>query len=457
MEQQDFCFKSLHLTNFRKFDQLSVSLDPELTVFVADNGAGKTSLLDALRLALFPVVDAFGEGPSVGIQDEDVRRFKSNGQSQSRMAKAEQAEIHVTAALEGLDYTWTRTRKSGEAKRTRDGRDTATVLEYVSRKRAAHIDFVKDGTKPPPTFPLIAYYGTGRLWGTSNLTMRRKRHAKDMAIPESAYADCLSTSANYELFKVWFEAVEGESRSEKDSGISSPYHPQALLDAVQFAVNGVLLESVGIKKLRWGFIEREILAIYEDDGQMPVNLLSDGVRSVLAMVADLAHRAARLNPHFGADACLKTPGIVMVDEIDLHLHPSWQQTIIDSLRRTFPKIQFILTTHSPQVLSSVFSHQIRHIADEGTISTPTFQTRGVESPAILAQVMGVDPLPAVEEARWVYDYTDLVNQGRGETEEACSLRSKILAHFGEAHPVMDDCRRAEALLKIRQMRRQGGV
>ena len=451
MEQNEFCFKKLSLTNFRKFENLSVSLDPELNVFVADNGAGKTSLLEALRLALFPIVDAFGEGPSIGIQEEDVQRFKD------WTAVAAQADISVTAAMNGRDYSWTRTRKNGKSSRTRDCRKISAVLKYVSQKRAAHVDSVKDDTKPPQTFPLIAYYGTGRLWGTSNLTMRRKRHAKDMAIPESAYADCLSTSANYELFKVWFEAAEGEARSEKDSGISSPYHPQSLLDAVQSAVKCVLRDSVGITKLKWSFIEREILVIYADGGQMPVNLLSDGVRSVLAMVADLAHRAVRLNPHFGADACQMTPGIVMVDEIDLHLHPRWQQTIVEALRRTFPKIQFIITTHSPQVLSSVFSHQIRYIADDGTIHTPTFQTRGVESPSILAQVMDVDPLPAVEEAKWVYDYTDLLNHGLGETDEARSLRAKILSHFGEAHPVMDDCRRAEALVKIRQMRRQGGV
>lgn len=443
MEQQDFCFKSLSLTNFRKFEQLSVSLAPELTVFVADNGAGKTSLLEALRLALFPVVDAFGEGPSVGIQEEDVLRFKD------WKAAAEQSEIGVTASVGGTAYFWTRTRKNKKSSRTRDGREIAAVLKYVAEKRAAHVEFVKGGTNQPPTFPLIAYYGTGRLWGTSKMTEGRKRHAKDMALPESAYADCLSMSANYELFKVWFKAAVEEARSEKDTGIPSPYHPHELLDAVQAAVHEALSETVGARMLYWDFYERKMLVIYEDGRRMPVDLLSDGVRSVLAMVADLAHRAARLNPHFGADACQKTPGIVMVDEIDLHLHPSWQQTIIDSLRRTFPKIQFILTTHSPQVLSTVDRDCIRILKDDGTVEMASEQTRGISSASILANEMAVSPIPDIDETRWLNEYMALIQDGMGDTAEALDLRERLIRHFGERHPEIERCDRFRQFIEIR--------
>lgn len=162
---------------------------------------------------------------------------------------------------------------------------------------------------------------------------------------------------------------------------------------------------------------------------------------MVALTADLAHRCASLNPEFGMDAPASTPGVVLIDEVDLHLHPSWQQKVIDLLQEAFADAQFIVTTHSPQVLSTVHKESVRvihHDESESRIALPPFQTRGVESADILAKVMSVDPIPRVREAGWLSDYREFIQDGRHQSSDAETLWSTLVEHFGVHHPVLDE-------------------
>ena len=113
------------------------------------------------------------------------------------------------------------------------------------------------------------------------------------------------------------------------------------------------MEDEDWQTITYDLNKSEVLAEAKDGRFLPLRLLSDGVRNMLAMVADMAYRAAMLNPHLGKDAAKETPGIVLIDEIDLHLHPSWQRVVVEALHRTFPNIQFIATTHSPFIIQSL--------------------------------------------------------------------------------------------------------
>ena len=93
--------------------------------------------------------------------------------------------------------------------------------------------------------------------------------------------------------------------------------------------------------------------------RLPFSFLSDGYRNMVALVADVAWRAAVLNPHLGKDAAARSEGVVLIDEIDLHLHPRWQRRVLGNLRRTFPGLQFVTTTHSPQVIASARREEVR--------------------------------------------------------------------------------------------------
>ena len=178
---------------------------------------------------------------------------------------------------------------------------------------------------------------------------------------------------------------------------------------------------------------------------MPVEILSDGVRNAISMVADLAFRAYKLNPHLGANAALETPGVALIDEVDMFLHPSWQQTIIASLRKAFPKVQFIVTTHSPQVLSTVNRECIRLLGRAPTgkwfAVLPDQELKGVESELALLDAMHVNPIPPIAEAQWLADYTAKIETGSHEDATGLALREKLVTLYGAHHPVILDADR----------------
>ena len=143
----------------------------------------------------------------------------------------------------------------------------------------------------------------------------------------------------------------------------------------------------------------------------------------------------------------------MIDEVDMHLHPEWQQLILGALTDAFPLIQFIITTHSPQVLTTVKRESIRVLAqdEDGNWSAamPDEETKGVESATVLASVMGVDPVPNVPEAAELSRYRQMIQLRQQESVDAKDLRQKLDAHFGPRHHLMLDCDRMIRLAQFK--------
>jgi predicted ATP-binding protein involved in virulence len=132
---------------------------------------------------------------------------------------------------------------------------------------------------------------------------------------------------------------------------------------------------------------KELIVVMKTTGPQMFSNLSDGQRVMLTLIGDLARRALTLNPHLEKDVLKLTPGVVSIDELDLHLHPRWQRRVIHDLKRTFPMIQFIATTHSPQLVGEALPHEIR-ILDKGAAFTPP-RSFGIDSSRILEEVMHV--------------------------------------------------------------------
>ena len=217
----------------------------------------------------------------------------------------------------------------------------------------------------------------------------------------------------------------------------------ALIEAVRNATR-IVLGPTRWEELIWNSDHKRLDVKHPDYGLLPLSALSDGVRNMVALIADIARRCASLNPHLSEESARQTPGVLLIDEVDMHLHPRWQQLVIDLLRKAFPSMQMVLSTHSPHVLSTVGKESIRVIRlrdGRGVIETPTLQTRGVESADVLSSIMRVDPVPELEEARWLRDYRALIEDGRADSEESRLLLSKLVSHFGESHPVLLDCKR----------------
>jgi predicted ATP-binding protein involved in virulence len=201
------------------------------------------------------------------------------------------------------------------------------------------------------------------------------------------------------------------------------------LAVVRSAVDKAL-GPAGWHGLEWDFAEDTIVARHTEFGRLPVNILSDGIRNMIGLVADIAHRTARLNPHLRESAAVGTPGIVLIDEVDMHLHPQWQQVVLQSLQQAFPLIQFIVTTHSPQVLTTVRKENIRvFLRDEigaWTTAAPATSPLAHESGDALARIMDTNPRPEVPGILPdLHAYELLARAGKGDSEQAREIRTRL--------------------------------
>lgn len=444
--------EQLRIQNYRCFSDLSIQFHPKLTVLIAPNGAGKTTILDAARVALWPYVKGFDLGSQTGkgasIQLDDVRLARQeSGNMEPQVPSVISATGSILSGDEGL--TWVQTRE-----RMKPGTitlaDSATkVITALGKKMEAQVR-TPEGNGPL-TLPLVTYLGTSRLWYEGRFTSE----AEDIALDDSAYSrtsgylNCLSYSSSFKAFKVWYGWVYRSYREnqieamEKNTDLSEVGHRfAAAIQVVKSAVDALVRSATGWHSLEYSSSYNQKLVMSHDTlGVMPVDMLSDGLRNAIAMVADLAFRAYKLNPHLGAEAARQTPGVALIDEVDMFLHPSWQQTILQSLQTAFPSLQFIVSTHSPQVLSTIRRENIRVLANN-TAEIPLATTYGQPSGDVMQSVMLVDPLPPVAEAQQLARLTALVDQGLWEIPEATDLMRQLMLTLGPENARLQQLQRS---------------
>lgn len=454
----------LELDNFRCFSKCTIDLHPTLTVLVAENGRGKTAVLDAIGISLGLFVDTIADSKqSHGFDRSDVRRSRT---PEGVMAPVLPVELKAIGSADGVRLSWARAVNSLSKKRVRTtSRDAKTLVAAAEGLRNRLTGFVGGEREQPPPLPIVAFYGTGRLWSEHRLTEGKRRAGESTLGRLAGYRDSLSSSSSFKTFVDWYERMANAVKSTTSVALGPNERPEKLLAAVRDATR-IVLEPTRWRDIDWEFpaldengqpaAAGQLVVEHPDHGRLPLSVLSDGVRNMIALVADLAHRCARLNPQFGEKAAELTPGILLIDEVDMHLHPRWQQLVIGLLQRAFPAMQLVVSTHSPHVLSTVDVSSIRviRVADgEGSLETPKFQTKGVESADVLAMIMGVDPVPQVEEAKVLSEFRALIEDGAGEGPRAMELRSMLINHFGREHPLMLDCERLQRFQAFKRSRK----
>jgi predicted ATP-binding protein involved in virulence len=165
---------------------------------------------------------------------------------------------------------------------------------------------------------------------------------------------------------------------------------------------------------------------------LPLSAVSDGYRNMVALVADVAWRASVLNPHLGAGAAAQSEGVILIDEVDLHLHPQWQRRVLGDLRRTFPAMQLVTTTHSPQVLSSVRRHEVRVLVANAIVDARPF-VEGRDTNSLLEDVLGVPERPQGARER-IDAMSRLLDDER--YEEAEKMLADLEAQLGPDDPAV---------------------
>jgi predicted ATP-binding protein involved in virulence len=226
------------------------------------------------------------------------------------------------------------------------------------------------------TIPLVCNYGTERLW-FEKVHYKAKAETSTKVRPSrlDGYRDCFNYTIQETALVDWI-------RDQATSSLQLR-HDTVALGLIKRAIT-ICVE--GAKSLYYDARYKDLVVVLEEYGPQLFGNLSDGQRIMLTLVGDLARRTAVLNPHLADAALQDTPGVVMIDELDLHLHPKWQRRVIHDLKTVFPFLQFIATTHSPQLIGEALPDEIR-LLDGGETTAPP-RSFGIDSSRILEEVMG---------------------------------------------------------------------
>jgi len=331
----------LRLWNFKGFAERELTFHPQFNLIVGENGTGKTSLLEALSIAVGSWFLGMRGYDSRHIRPADVRLVATDTPDGVRWEDQYPTTVESTGEVMGEALTWSRALASSTGRTSYV--DAKSVKERAERAQAA----VKRGEDV--TLPLLSYYGTGRLWNVPRETAKVRGAEKVAAGAKrsrlSGYANSVDPRLSVSELVAWIarESWRSFQRSGTDSLMFSQAR-SAMIRHIERAEDIYFDAEFGEVVMRHAGGERQ-----------PFNNLSDGQRTMLALVGDMARKAATLNPHLGEESLIKTPGVVLIDELDLHLHPKWQRHVIEDLRTTFPAIQFFATTHSPFLIQSLRS------------------------------------------------------------------------------------------------------
>lgn len=347
--------KSIHISNFRGLHNIDIDeFDIQSNLFIGINGAGKSSILDAISCLLSRYTKRIVSSNGLGGNDialDDVSITAKEG-----------ATISLTT---DENVTWTLYRSRELVKEGRS--DLSQLNQYLKEVRNQIVH------NPQTSLTVIAHYKVSRAVASIPLKIRKY---KSTALPIEAYANALDGNALFRDFFSWFreeEDLENErirdSRNYRDPG----------LEAIRKAMYSIFPEYTDMRVKR----HPQSLQLRKGDKQLKLNQLSDGEKCYIALVCDLTRRLTLANPSLSDP--LQGEGIVLIDEIDLHLHPQWQLSVITKLTSTFPNCQFIFTTHSPIVASDT-KGKVFGLEDGNIIPLRTF---GRNADTILAEIFRV--------------------------------------------------------------------
>lgn len=358
----------LHIQNFRCYEDATFDFQPGFNLVVGVNGSGKTSLLQAVATSFSDFAVSTGNQSNAGSGDE-VRFVVDTFESGNRFERCFPLALKAKGDIFGRNH-W-------EFFMSRNG---APPLADISLDIGVGMAIDEINSKSGLDLNVLAFYRAGRRWTSENISA--EFGAMHRVSRFDGYKDWFDAAINLTEFESWFIGKTLEQLQK----ISKYGHPKNGFDDeltwVNEAVKSALPECKG---LQYDLTSRSLLVDFEDVS-FPFADLSDGQRGMVALFSDIARRMCILNPHMGKNVLKNTSGVVIIDELDIHLHPAWQRSIAPALKKAFPKVQFIAASHSPQIIGSLKPEEVI-LLDTG--ATHPRVTYGLDSSRVLEEVMGV--------------------------------------------------------------------
>lgn len=350
--------KSIDIQNFRGFEKVTVPFSGNMTVVIGNNTAGKTTLLKALQVGLGAYLQSLSILPGGTAFRRNFSKFDRYKpfvpEKKSYIPNKENPSITISAdcmttiyrgqqiaEMEKREISWTR-EFINERYTSHTKKAAGQIMDYADKlmnlRREAGTNVV---------YPLVLSFGAKRTEDAQYKTVKTVKER--LSREEIAYKMALHDKVDYDGAKEWLRRYDKNIRDGKEYEGTR----EAFFAALQTAIPA--LSEID-------FDDNEIEAVVSVTGHKPsrhhFSYMSDGLQSTINIVSEIAHRCIELNGFLGLDAVVKTPGVVIIDEVDLYLHPHWQRHILRDLSTAFPQIQFIVSTHSPFIVQSLDRDQL---------------------------------------------------------------------------------------------------
>ncbi len=407
-------FLKVDIKNFKRFESLHLDLKPGINILLGGNGVGKTSALEALSVALSDFFNGISDVPKKGIEANQVR-FDTHELGDVSTGK-EYFSTSITSHIH-LDH------EVGIGQITRRDNTSNSRTRYLGRGIAQYANRICNDMNA--TLPLICYYSTKRLSPPKkeNYAAKSKNKLDDRIC---GYIGCLDDTLDLKALKSWCLDMELEAFHA-----GKPVQEYEMFKNIISIFMSKMTDTKPFPTVYYSRKQEEL--VYQESGKaLPISYMSAGYQSLLWMIMDMAFRLAQINP--GIKNYQDVPGIIMIDEIDMHLHPIWQWRIVEALHEVFPRIQFILATHSPIIVSSAKNANLIMLQGDDVRYLPNAYAYSIDD--VLENRQFSQSVP--DELRTLISAFDR-SINSGELGKARDVLGKMIEQFGRNNPSVIGC------------------
>lgn len=425
--------KKIHIQNFKGFEKKDIAFNPKFNVAIGNNATGKSTLLHSIQVALGGYLQCLDIPAS-----KNYRRQYKTGEAFVKWSDLERGYvknpdptlIETTAKFSHFteEVSWRRVMLKNNT--TSHNKQEAGILmnaveRLLAQKQQAQV-----------TMPIVASFGTERT--VAQLRKGKKAQSRRTS-REKAFLAALSEKVDFNGVIEWMHNYDKSLQYNKEF----PGTQKAVFNAIHTAIPY-------LKDVEYNSYYQEFEAAVTIDkytfGKTLHSNMSDGLKAMLNLVAEIAFRCVILNGFKGERAVIDTEGVVLIDELDMHLHPKWQMHVVQNLKDAFPGLQFIVTSHSPFIVQSLKKEELIILEEDLEVGSDPFR-RSIEE--ISSNEMGVEEIPRSEIFLKMENiaarYYDLIAQGK--TSDSDAEVERLRAELNELEDVFSEDPAFVALLK----------
>ncbi len=416
--------QKITLQHYRCFENLLIEFSDKVNLLIGDNASGKTTIIRAASTALSSFFTGFSDGNSIfrGLAKDDFREIKGD----SSLVNEKPIKVY---------FEWLGTKNTLELRSIKSR--TLKMPRIKEKGEYLYNHLFKDGKQVLP-LPLLASFLTADIHKPryNNKKIFKEYEHK----PSFGYFECLQGNRFIDHWSVRLLCLQEANRGDIEV--------KGVLNAIALALGE---EGCGvIKKAEIRFNKGKVYYHFIDGREMDTDKLSDGLRRLVSIVLDISFRCMLLNKGiYGIDACEQTEGTVLIDEIDLHLHPSLQLVVMKGLQKAFPQLQFIITSHAPMIMTGIRMDKDNKIIKlayntmDGNYTANYINAYGLDASTIVSNILEVVPRSQEVEEQLKNLFDDIDN---GAYESASQKLNNMRAFFGDSY--LPELSKAETMLNF---------